>query len=123
MPKPSLASLDKRQRAALSKLGANVRRERIKRGLTQEALAELSSLHPRMVQKIEAGHVNILVTTALRLQEALLCPLDLLLPSADLHPSAEAEHMHRRLEQFAAKNPELRAFLDGVGRLVPNGRG
>lgn len=43
-------------------LGANIRRERDARGLTQERLAELADLNTRTVQKIEAGDIKILVT-------------------------------------------------------------
>ena len=52
-------------------LGANIRRERIVRGLTQERLAELADLNPRTVQKIEAGTITILVTTLIRIRHAL----------------------------------------------------
>jgi transcriptional regulator with XRE-family HTH domain len=41
--------------------------------ITQEKLAELVDLNIRTIQKIEAGHVNILLTTVLRLQKALGC--------------------------------------------------
>lgn len=41
------------------------------RKLTQEKLAELVDLNIRTIQKIEAGHVNILLTTVLRLQNVL----------------------------------------------------
>ena len=54
-------------------LGANLRRERMARGLTQERLAELAELNPRTVQKIEAGAITILVTTLVRLREAIGC--------------------------------------------------
>jgi DNA-binding XRE family transcriptional regulator len=57
----------------LKAFGANVRRERMAKGLTQEKLAELVDLNIRTIQKIEAGHVNILLTTVLRLQKALDC--------------------------------------------------
>lgn len=58
----------------LGVFGANVRRERTTRGITQEKLAELVQINPRTVQKIEAGKINILLTTVLRLQKALGCP-------------------------------------------------
>ena len=51
-----------------------MRRARVARGLTQEGLAELVGINPRTVQKIEAGKLSILVTTAIRLQQALGCP-------------------------------------------------
>lgn len=60
----------------LKKLGANVRRLRRERGFTQEELSELIDVHPRMVQKIEYGQTNILLTTAIRLKVALGCRLD-----------------------------------------------
>jgi DNA-binding XRE family transcriptional regulator len=54
-------------------LGANIRRERTARGLTQERLAELADLNPRTIQKIEAGEITILVTTLFRLRAAIGC--------------------------------------------------
>jgi transcriptional regulator with XRE-family HTH domain len=71
--------LDKVQAAQLKNFGANVRRERMVRGLTQERLAERVDLNLRTVQKVEAGKVNILITTVLRFKKALQCPWDALL--------------------------------------------
>ncbi len=59
--------------AHLKRFGGNVRRLRNEAGVTQEKLAELADLNIRTVQKIEAGHTNILVTTAARIQKALAC--------------------------------------------------
>jgi transcriptional regulator with XRE-family HTH domain len=64
----------------LATFGANVRRERIRKQITQEKLAEFADLNIRTVQKIEAGQLNVLITTAIRLQRALDCPWDQLLP-------------------------------------------
>jgi transcriptional regulator with XRE-family HTH domain len=63
----------------LAVFGANVRRERVARGLTQEKLAEQMEVNPRTIQKIEAGKLNILLTTIQRLQTALGCPWDSLM--------------------------------------------
>ena len=71
--------LDSKQAAQLKRFGANVRRKRMHIGLTQEELAEEVDLNPRTVQKIEAGDVNILLTTVLRIQKALKCSWDDLL--------------------------------------------
>lgn len=57
-------------------LGANIRRERVACGITQEKLAEKIEVNPRTIQKIEAGKINILVTTVVRLQNALACSWD-----------------------------------------------
>ncbi len=65
--------LDRIQSAQLKRFGANLRRERNRRELTQEQLAEAVDLNIRTIQKIEAGSVNILLTTVLRIQKALAC--------------------------------------------------
>jgi transcriptional regulator with XRE-family HTH domain len=67
-------SLNSKQAAKLKTFGVNLRRERMARALTQEKLAERVDLNIRTIQKIEAGGVNILLTTVLRLQKALGCP-------------------------------------------------
>ncbi len=60
----------------LKTIGANLRRQRMAQGVTQEKLAELADLNVRTLQKIEAGQTNILVTTAVRLRRALGCMWD-----------------------------------------------
>ena len=59
--------------AELARFGANLRRERTRQKITQEKLAELVDLNIRTVQKIEAGRLNVLITTASRIQRALGC--------------------------------------------------
>jgi transcriptional regulator with XRE-family HTH domain len=65
--------LNSKQAVQLKAFGSNIRRERMRNKITQEKLAELVDLNIRTIQKIEAGHVNILLTTVLRLQKALGC--------------------------------------------------
>jgi transcriptional regulator with XRE-family HTH domain len=67
----------------LARLGLNVERERKASGLTQEKLAEIVDLHPRVVQKIEAGETNLKATTLFRIQKALGCPWERLVPRLD----------------------------------------
>lgn len=64
---------DTKQAAQLIQFGANVRRERDRLKLTQEQLAEKADLHPRALQKVEAGTVDASITTLLRIQRALKC--------------------------------------------------
>jgi len=64
----------KETRLALKQFGIGLRRERTARGMTQEQLAEMADLNIRTVQKIEAGALNILLTTLIRLRNALDCP-------------------------------------------------
>lgn len=56
---------------ALQTLGANLRRERAARGLTQERLAESADLNPRTVQKLEAGTANPGIDVICRIRLAL----------------------------------------------------
>jgi transcriptional regulator with XRE-family HTH domain len=73
VPTPTeLASLQKA-------FGANVRRERNLKGLTQERLSEFADLSLRNIQRIEAGEINVLMTTVVRIRKAIGCS-DKLLP-------------------------------------------
>ena len=60
--------------------GDNVRRERCSQGLTQDKLAELAEISTRNLQKVEAGELNILFTTIVRIQLALKCAWKKLMP-------------------------------------------
>jgi transcriptional regulator with XRE-family HTH domain len=64
---------EQQQKKFLKTFGANVRRERVTRGITQERLAEMADLNIRTLQKIEAGQLNFLITTAARIQRSLSC--------------------------------------------------
>lgn len=63
----------------LKRFGANVRRERIDRGWTQEDLAHASHLSPVQVSRIERGVREIRLGTLLRLVAALGTSPDTLL--------------------------------------------
>lgn len=66
--------------ALLRQLGANIRAARKAAKLTQEGLAEAAELDPRALQKIEAGEVDSQISTLARLQHALVCDWDAILP-------------------------------------------
>jgi transcriptional regulator with XRE-family HTH domain len=66
-------SLTAKEWTRLKVYGANVRRERVRKGWTQEKLAERAQIATRNLQKVEAGEINILLTTAFRIQLALGC--------------------------------------------------
>lgn len=57
----------------LKVFGANARRFRLKRKLTQEQLAELSGLHPNYIGGIERGERNLSLVNIVRLSRALQC--------------------------------------------------
>jgi transcriptional regulator with XRE-family HTH domain len=60
----------------LERIGKNLRRVRVQHGMTQESLSRAVGLNIRTLQRIEAGKTNILITTAMRLINALNCPAD-----------------------------------------------
>lgn len=72
--------LPDKKSAQLKVLGANVRRERDAKGITQEQLAEKIDISLRNIQRIEAGEINPLSTTLIRLRKALGCGAEKLLP-------------------------------------------
>jgi len=52
---------------------------RMKRGLTQERLAEMSEISHRYLQSLEAGQKEPSISVVVRLRKALECPWDDLL--------------------------------------------
>lgn len=60
-----------RARVFIEYAGAQVRRQRLRLGLTQEQLAEKCDYTPRYVQRIEAGVVDMPISTAVHLSDVL----------------------------------------------------
>ena len=66
----------------LKNLGDNIRRERISKNMSQQRLAECADLNIRNVQRIEAGEIDVLLTTTIRIQKALAYSLEQLVPKS-----------------------------------------
>jgi transcriptional regulator with XRE-family HTH domain len=64
----------------LKQLGDNIRRERLAKAISQQRLAEIADLNIRNVQRIEAGELDVLLTTVVRIRKALDCSLERLVP-------------------------------------------
>lgn len=69
----------------LAYVGANVRRWRIRRGLTQLELAELVEMDLRFLQRIEAGAVNLRFRSFIRVAERLSVEPRALLRKVKIH--------------------------------------
>ena len=63
--------IDGRTQTHLRFLGSNVHRFRVRAGLTQEDLEELSGLDVRFIRRVERGSVNMRFDTLIRLARAL----------------------------------------------------
>ena len=64
----------------LKEIGANLRRARDSRNITQQVLADRADLDIRTLQRIEAGQMNASITIVIRLKNALKCPWQELFP-------------------------------------------
>ena len=62
------------KRSIARAIGENVRRERTRRGLSQEKLAFAADLHPNYVGFVERGERNITVVNLVRIAGALKIP-------------------------------------------------
>lgn len=72
--------------AYYERIGSNVRRIRMERGLTQEQLAEKAALSLTVIQKVEAGQSGSRIETLLRIAIVLHVSLDIL---ADMREADE----------------------------------
>ena len=60
-----------RARALMLQLGGNVQRLRLKRGWTQEHLAELAGLDLSYTQRVERGEINLTLSSLANFADAL----------------------------------------------------
>lgn len=68
---------------ALKKFGSNIRRIRLSRSLSQEALAEAAGLHRTYVGAAERGERNVALMNMLLIAKALNCSIVELVEGAD----------------------------------------
>jgi transcriptional regulator with XRE-family HTH domain len=55
-------------------IGGNVRRERLRRGLSQEKLAFAAELHPNFIGFVERGERNVTAVNLVKIAKALKVP-------------------------------------------------
>jgi transcriptional regulator with XRE-family HTH domain len=86
----------------LQSIAANVRRLRVRRGLTQEELAELARQDLSYLQRVERGSSNLSMSVLLALANALEVPPGLLLRRAPLPPIKRGRPPKRRAKNGRA---------------------
>ena len=87
---------DARVKSVLESIAANVRRARLRRGLTQEEAAELADLDLRFFQRVEAAKTNMTIGGLVRLSDGLDVPLASLLRPADMPARPRGRPKQRR---------------------------
>lgn len=60
----------------LKLIGYRIKQERLKKNISQEKLAEISSLHRTFIGGIERGERNISINTLLKITTALGIPIE-----------------------------------------------
>jgi transcriptional regulator with XRE-family HTH domain len=93
-------------------IAANTRRYRLKRGMTQEVLAEVADLDLRFIQRIERGSTNLSMSVLVALSDALLVPPTALFKEAKLSPARPGRP---RKQPPSATNPPP-SSVQRVGR-------
>jgi transcriptional regulator with XRE-family HTH domain len=63
--------MDPRASTVLGYIGANVQRLRVKRGMTQSALADAAEISTGFLQSVEKGQTNVGVVVLVRLADVL----------------------------------------------------
>ncbi len=72
-------NIDISKEELLKKFGLNVKFARMKKGLTQEQLAELMDIHWTYIAKIETGKINMSLGKILELSKVLKTDINRLL--------------------------------------------
>lgn len=67
----------------ISSLGRTVRYERVRRGFSQEELAQMSRMHRNHLGAVERGERNVSIHNLLRISTALRLPLWRLIQGAE----------------------------------------
>lgn len=100
-------------------IGERIRRKRKERGMTQQALAELSNQEPSNISHIERGATKLSLPTIVNIANALNVTVDDLL--CDSLPSASASYMHISNEILAdCSHKELRIITETMLALKNN---
>lgn len=77
-------------------VGANIKRLRTKRGLTQEALASGASMDLRFLQRLEYGQTNVGVAVLVKVSEVLGVKPGVLLKETEPAPKAKRGRPRKR---------------------------
>lgn len=96
--------INARRLASYWTIGNNVRKFRMKKGLTQEQLAEKASLSPKGIQKVEAGQSGIYLETFIKIAAALEISLDIL---ADMQVMDEKQKCQQEAFYFLVQDKSI----------------
>ena len=75
----------------ITSLGRTIRYERVRKGYSQEGLADASKMHRNHLGSVERGERNVSIHNLLRIADALRLPLSRLIAEAEELAASEAE--------------------------------
>lgn len=104
-----------------AELGLRIRHYRKKQKMSQEKLAELSSLHPTYIGQVERGEKNATVESIFHIAKGLNMPLSELfadmeeiLDDAEKAPFFPADMYHKLMGLSPEKQKQLLNIIDSV---------
>lgn len=90
-------------------IGSNIKREREKAGLTQEALSEMIALEAKTLSAVERGNVGISMSSLLR-----ICDVLKISPSVILYQSGSRNDVRGLTDQLERLSPEQFAIANEI---------
>lgn len=103
-------------------LGLRIRSYRKKKGLSQEELAELCSLHPTYIGQLERGEKNATVESLYKISQGLDLPLSTLFSGVEeIVPGNDdlSFSIYRKLQNFSPEHQrEICEILDKMISLI-----
>ena len=95
------------------KLGENIRKERLKQGLTIEDLAFKAGISPNYLGKIERAQTKLSLDTLIKISNALNLTADPLLKHEfDFFPNASAINLDKKLKSICSLNKDYAELLE-----------
>ena len=90
-------------------VGSNIKREREKAGLTQDALSEMIGLESKTLSAVERGNVGISMSSLLR-----ICDVLKISPSVILYQTNRRNDVQGLADQLARLSPEQFAIANEI---------
>ncbi|MDY4171517.1 MAG: helix-turn-helix transcriptional regulator [Evtepia sp.] len=99
-------------------IGLKLRRIRLKRGYSQEALADRAGLHPTYIGQVERGEKNITVESLHKITTALEIPISAAFDDLPSQAQADENYPLRAYQLFSALEEPTQKKVFGILREI-----